>query len=76
MIRCNIGALKIEGPKELIKAELSTIVFALKNEKILTEEDINEAVKDAIETKEEDIKNVSDEFIDKLKKILDILEED
>ena len=75
MIRCNMGELKLEGSKELIKAEFSTIVFALKNEKILTEEDINQAVKYAIETKEEDIKNVSDEFIDKLKKILEILED-
>ena len=75
MIRCNMGELKLEGPRALIKAEFSTIVFALKNEKILTEEDINEAVKYAIETKEEDIKNVSDEFIDKLKKILEILED-
>ena len=75
MIRCDMGELKLEGSKKLIKDEFSTIVFALKNEKILTEEDINEAVKYAIETKEEDIKNVSDEFIDKLKKILEILED-
>lgn len=75
MIICNMGELNLEGSKNLIKAEFATIVFALKNEKILTEEDINEAVKYAIETKEEDIKNVSDEFIDKVKKILEILED-
>ena len=75
MIRCSMGELKLEGSKEQIKAEFSTIVFALKNEKILTEEDINEAVKYAIETTEEDIKNVSDEFIDTLKKILEIWED-
>ena len=70
-----MGEFNLEGSKELIEAEFSTIVFALKTRKILTEEDINEAVKYAIETKEEDIKNVSDEFIDKLKKILEILED-
>ena len=75
MIRCNMGELNLEGSKNLIKAEFATIVFSLKNEKILTEEDINEAVKYAIETKEEDIKNFSDEFIDKLNKILEILED-
>ena len=75
MIRCNMGELKLEGSKKLIKAEFATIVFALKNEKILPEEDLNDAVKYAIETQEEDIKNFSDEFIDKLKKILEILED-
>lgn len=77
MIRCDKGDLKIVGSKSLLKAELSTLIFSLKRNEVLTVDDINKAVKKALETTEGDvIKHASDEVRDKLKKILDILEED
>ena len=73
MIKCDLCDVEFKGSKAILKAELSTIIHTVKRE-ILTEEEINECVDRGLHTTEEDIDKCSNEFADKLKKILEILE--
>lgn len=79
MIKCDLGIVKIEGNKYMIKSELLTLIFSLKENKILTEEEISECVDKGLHITDEEIEKVTDEMTDemtdKLKKILEILED-
>lgn len=74
MIKCDLYNVEFKGLKSILMAELSTIIHAVKRE-ILTEEEINECVDRGLHTTEEDIEKCSDDLADKLKKILEILED-
>lgn len=77
MIKCNFGTVSIEGIKSVIKAELSTLIFTLIQDDVLTVEDIQKCVDLAIlalNKTPQELENISDELTDKLKKILEILE--
>ena len=74
MIKCDLCRVEFKGPIPVLKAELSTIIQAV-NREILTEDEINECVNMGLHATEEDIKKSSDDLANKLKKILEILEE-
>lgn len=73
MIKCDLCDVEIKGSTPLLKAELSTIIYAV-NKETLTEDEINECVDRGLYTTDEDIEKRSDDLADKLKKILEILE--
>lgn len=73
MIKCDLCNVEFKGSTPILKAELSTIIHAV-NREILTEDEINECVDKGLHTTEEDIEKCSDDLVDKLKKILEILE--
>ena len=74
MISCDMGYVKVKGSKSLLKAELSTLIFSLKEDNIFTEDEIKDMIDKALNTNPADIEKYSDELADKLKKILEILE--
>ena len=74
MIKCNFGVVGIEGTKSVIKAELSTLIFTLTQNDLLTVEEVQKCVYPALNTTSQELENISDELTDKLKKILEILE--
>ena len=74
MISCDMGYVKVKGSNSLLKAELSTLIFSLKEDNIFTEDEIKECVDRGLHTTDEDIEKYSDDLADKLKKILEILE--
>lgn len=74
MIKCNFGTVSIGGNKSVIKAELSTLIFALIQDDVLTVEEVQKCVDSALNTTPQELENISDELTDKLKKILEILE--
>ena len=74
MIKCNFGIVSIEGAESIIKAELSTLIFALIQDDVLTVEDLQECVDSALNTTPQELENILDELTDKLKKILEISE--
>lgn len=74
MIKCNFGAVSIEGTKSVIKAELSTLIFILIKDDVLTVEEAQKCIESSLNTTPQELENISDELTDKLKKILEILE--
>ena len=74
MIKCNFKTVSIEGTKSVIKAELSTLIFTLIQNDVLTVEEVKKCVYLALNTTPQELENISDELTDKLKKILEILE--
>ena len=74
MISCNLGEVRLIGNKRLIKAELSTLIFGLRHSKVLNNEEIQELVDSALKQDLTMGNDVPDESVDKLKKILEILE--
>ena len=74
MIKCNFGTVGIGGKKSVIKAELSTLIFTLIQDDVLTVEEVQKCVDLALNTTPQELENISDELTDKLKKILEILE--
>lgn len=85
MIKCNYGDTIIRGTKRLIKAELSTLIYCLKDENILSEKDIMYCVKEALTFEETDtddkesVKSVNEsvnEVIDLIKKLSEDMMED
>lgn len=74
MIKCNFGVVSIEGTKSVIKAELSTLIFTLIQNDVLTVEEVQKCVDSALNTTPQELENISDELTDKLNKILEILE--
>lgn len=74
MIKCNFGAVSIDGIKSVIKAELSTLIFTLIQDDVLTAQEVQKCVDSALNTTSQELENISDELTDKLKKILEILE--
>lgn len=78
MIKCDLGIIEIDGKKSVIESEFSTLVFGLKTNNIMTVEEINEAVDEALNTEIKDIMDSNvlkqlDIEIKKHKDILDIL---
>lgn len=54
MLKSNLGMIKIEGPRCILKAELSTLLRALRDKDVkLTDEEINECVNDSKRSDEE-----------------------
>ena len=81
MIKCNYGDTIIRGTKRLIKAELSTLIYCLKNENILSEKDIMYCVKEALtfeetDTNDEESVKPVNEVIDLIKKLSEDMMED
>ena len=74
MISCNLGEVGLIGNKRLIKAELSTLIFGLRHSEVLNNEEIQELVDSALKQDLTMGNDVTDEPVDKLKKILEILE--
>ena len=81
MIKCNYGDTIIKGTKRLIKAELSTLIYCLKGENVLSEKDIMYCVNEALTFEETDtndeesVKSVND-VIDLIKKLSGDMMED
>lgn len=82
MIKCNYGDTIIKGTKRLIKAELSTLIYCLKDENILSEEDIMYCVTEALTFEETDtndeeslLENTAKDVVDLIKKLYDMTED-
>lgn len=50
MIKCDMGEIKLDGTKIDVLSEFSTIVHALKERKIFTEEELRNAFEDGFKT--------------------------
>lgn len=74
MISCDMGYVKVKGSNSLLKAELSTLIFSLKEDNIFTEDEIKDMIDKALNTNPADIEDVSCETVAKLLKIIKILE--
>lgn len=63
MIKCELGMVEVKGPKEIVLAEFSTLCFYMLHlcDKNITSEELKEELKEAIETKPENVKEHSDE---------------
>lgn len=63
MIKCELGLTEVKGPKEIVLAEFSTLCFYILHlcDKNITSEELKERLKQAIETKPEDVEEPSDE---------------
>lgn len=53
MLKSDFGKVEIKGMKALIMAELSTLIFGLRETKTLTDEEIKETINDGFKSKEE-----------------------
>lgn len=83
MIRCDKGNINIEGSKDEIMADLSTISCCLKEHTNLKVEDIMEAIEDGFLSDEEfekksneRIKELDESFVSKLDKLVSKLKEE
>ena len=82
MIKCNYGDTIIKGTKRLIKAELSTLIYCLKGENILSEKDIMYCVNEALTFEETDTndeeslsENTAKDVVDLIKKLYNMTED-
>ena len=66
MIKCSRGNVEVSGTKVDLSSELSTIVFAFKERKIFTEEELREAFEDGLK----DVGEIRRETIEKLMSII------
>lgn len=73
MIKCEMGIVSIEGSRALIKAELETVIHSLYSEKIFSENEIEQCVKDAAITDEE-LKKRAGESIKHIEDLVDVLD--
>ena len=72
MIKCDMGIVNIEGPRFVIKDELATIIRTLYSEKILSENEIEQCVKNSTITDEE-LNKRAGESIKHIEDLVDIL---
>lgn len=72
MIKCDRGVVEIEGQRFVLKAELTTIIRALYSEKILSENEIEQCVKNSKITDEE-LNKRAGESIKHIKDLVDIV---
>lgn len=72
MIKVNEGKIDLKGNKLLIRAELTTLIHALFNSKILTKEEIKKDVEQGLMT-EDELKQIGKELENKLDSKIDEL---
>lgn len=60
MIKCEMGSVRCKGHKSIIKAELLTLLVALKEDKVLSEEDIKQCYEDSLKSEEQRHKETMD----------------
>ena len=71
MLKSCLGKIEVEGKKPIIQAELSTLLQTLRDDKILTDEEIDECIKNSRMT-EEEMKKLRDDMISKLSENLSL----
>lgn len=83
MIRCNMGRVYIDGTTSVLKSELSTLMYSLLKDRIVTAEDLEECLSNAIEVSKMTSEEIDDKLNDavqslsnKLGRLMDILKED
>lgn len=75
MLKVDLIEVKVSGQKSILRVELTTLLFALKERKVFTEEELKEAFDDALNVKPEDVVAAGNDFNEFLDSMIQLLHE-